>query len=208
MPCLSVKPSARCSFTRLAKLVFKSRTVARSGTIELCSDSGSIDWMRSMHCSAIAWPSSKSLTSVSDGCATNSTVAPRIIRRPIFRSRLASDTTVLRCTVSKAWPTSASPEMKAMALARKPITGMTPSTMMRVRTESSAENPREIHRSPDWMKKREFADAARRRVAPRQHTAKWLRFGKNPMRIATSGCHKRCRATGSGGSRPLTTVNR
>jgi hypothetical protein len=40
------------------------------------------------------------------------------------------------------------------------------------------------------MKSAMFAAAARRRVAPRQHTAKWLRFGKNARELATSGCYE------------------
>src|ERR1700733_10417106 len=135
-PSLSLKPSVFCSVTRLSKLDLRSRTVIRSGMMMSWRAAPSVVSMRSRQVIACAWPSLKFLTSASEGCATKSLVAARIANRPALRSRLASATSVLRCTVLKALSTAVSPVRKAMPFARKPTTGMTPSTTMRARTDS------------------------------------------------------------------------
>ena len=47
VPSVSLKPSARCSLTKLSKLALRSRTVMRSGVIMSCSEDASADSMRS-----------------------------------------------------------------------------------------------------------------------------------------------------------------
>ena len=47
VPSVSLKPSARCSLTKLSKLALRSRTVMRSGVITSCCDDASADSMRS-----------------------------------------------------------------------------------------------------------------------------------------------------------------
>ena len=66
----------------------------RSGVITSCAEAPSTAAMRSSDFIASSWPSAKSATSLSDGRATYSVVAARMISKPVLRSRLASATWV------------------------------------------------------------------------------------------------------------------
>jgi hypothetical protein len=74
-------------------------------------------------------------TSSSDGCATKSLAAICMRAKAALNSRLASASTAALRTLAKALPTWVSPLVKAMPLARKPMSGITAMAAMRPRTE-------------------------------------------------------------------------
>ena len=135
MPWVSSKPTFSCAFTICSKTVLRFEITKRRCDRKRNASFSEFFSMRSRLRSASSRLSLKVLIWAGRGSRAKSPALLRMRLSPSLKSRLASSSVPAAWTLSNAWSTSASPVVNAMPFTRKPISGTSAITTIRMRTD-------------------------------------------------------------------------